>query len=164
MLQVIGNFLNSIFNNQDNDMKGGATKVIIKMKPEKKQILKIKLNPDDVKIDDLKNFIKKENPKNIIIKETNPIVVEDKPIINTDKPIIVEDKPIVDDLSRFDKLGIQKITVLNKLVLDALERRKERLINLKDSITDENNLELANLEIEYIELMKEKRLKEENKN
>ena len=161
MLQIIENFLTSIFHNlPDNTMKGGGTKIIIRNKKVPKKIIKINL------------FANKEVDKPIaepiVESESEPEVsVKEEPIAKKQSHQILGEPnnltlgEIYENLDRFNKLGHRKLQVLDKIVIEALDRRKLKLSERKDEVEDLNDMEVIDLEIEYINMIKTKKYPEE---
>jgi len=159
MLQIIENFLTSIFYNFP-EMKGGSDKVkiIIRKKPEEKKIIRIKLSDY---VEPKQKIIITEEPitSEPLISESNEIpIVEENPVkeIVIDRPENLTLGDALEDLERFNVLGSNKLRVLSNITLEALERRKNKLLESKKEIDGVKDLSLIDLEVEYIEIMKTK--------
>jgi len=159
MLQIIENFLTSIFYNFP-EMKGGSDKVkiIIRKKPEEKKIIRIKLSDY---VEPKQKIIITEEPITTepLISESNEIpIVEENPVkeIVIDRPENLTLGDALEDLERFNVLGSNKLRVLSNITLEALERRKNKLLESKKEIDGVKDLSLIDLEVEYIEIMKTK--------
>ena len=159
MLQIIENFLTSIFYNFP-EMKGGSDKVkiIIRKKPEEKKIIRIKLSDY---VEPKQKIIITEEPitSEPLISESNEIpIVEENPVkeIVIDRPENLTLGDALEDLERFNVVGSNKLRVLSNITLEALERRKNKLLESKKEIDGVKDLSLIDLEVEYIEIMKTK--------
>ena len=171
MLQVFGDFLTSIFYNypekMDNMKGGGLTKIRIIQKSSPKQKIVIKQSNTSIKqsntsikqsntsiTEKLKNFIKKEEPVSEVDNDSEDIPekeVLEGPLI---KASIAE---VFDDTNKFELLNNTTKNVIDVLSLEALKRRYNKLLLKKEAVENDKELELINLEIEYIEIVNSSR-------
>lgn len=166
MLQIIENFLSSIFYNYP-EMKGGSDKVkiIIRKKPEEKKIIRIKLSDyAENKYEPKQKIIiinKSSEPQNL--KNYDDQIVEENPVKKTIKKIFVEKPDVltlseaIENLDRFNVLGSNKLKILNFLTIEALNRRQNKILESKEEIDDVKDLKIIDLEAEYIEILKTKK-------
>jgi len=169
MLQVFGDFLTSIFYNypekMDNMKGGGLTKIRIIQKSSPKQKIVIKQSNTSIKqsntsiTEKLKNFIKKEEP---VSEETDFEVDNDSEDIPEKEvlegPLIKASiAEVFDDTNKFELLNNTTKNVIDVLSLEALKRRYNKLLSKKEAVENDKELELINLEIEYIEIVNSSR-------
>jgi hypothetical protein len=162
MLQVFGDFLTSIFYNypekMDNMKGGGLTKIRIIQKSSPKQKIVIKQSNTSI-TEKLKNFIKKEEP---VSEETDFEVDNDSEDIPekevSEGPLIKASiAEVFDDTNKFELLNNTTKNVIDVLSLEALKRRYNKLLSKKETVENGKELELLNLEIEYIEIVNSSR-------
>ena len=169
MLQVFGDFLTSIFYNypekMDNMKGGGLTKIRIIQKSSPKQKIIIKQSNTSIKksntsiTEKLKNFIKKEEP---VSEETDFEVDNDSEDIPEKEvlegPLIKASiAEVFDDTNKFELLNNTTKNVIDVLSLEALKRRYNKLLSKKEAVENDKELELINLEIEYIKIVNSSR-------
>lgn len=162
MLQVFGDFLTSIFYNypekMDNMKGGGLTKIRIIQKSSPKQKIVIKQSNTSI-TEKLKNFIKKEEP---VSEETDFEVDNDSEDIPEKEvlegPLIKASiAEVFDDTNKFELLNNTTKNVIDVLSLEALKRRYNKLLSKKEAVENDKELELINLEIEYIKIVNSSR-------
>lgn len=174
MLQVFGDFLTSIFYNypekMDNMKGGGLTKIRIIQKSSPKQKIIIKQSNTSIKqsntsiTEKLKNFIKKEEP----VSEETELEVDNTESDNDSEDIPekeVLEGPLIkasiaevfDDTNKFELLNNTTKNVIDVLSLEALKRRYNKLLSKKEAVENDKDLELINLEIEYIKIVNSSR-------
>ena len=161
MLHLIESFLTNIFYNFP-EMEGGGTKIIIKRKPEPKKIIRINLSSlKESNIVSSSTSLETKSDVSSLETDSDIPIQTEEPVKNSVKvneeptKLILEGLKI--NLDRFNRLGQKKLNVLSNLTIEGLERRKTRLFERKEDISDEMILKDIELEIEYIEIMKQKK-------
>ena len=147
----------------DNMKGGGLTKIRIIQKSSPKQKIIIKQSNTSI-TEKLKNFIKKEEP----VSEETELEVDNTESDNDSEDIPekeVLEGPLIkasiaevfDDTNKFELLNNTTKNVIDVLSLEALKRRYNKLLSKKEAVENDKELELINLEIEYIKIVNSSR-------